>query len=445
MEIQVNTKTFALLAPVLAVVCGMPAEAVVASNAGHGFTATVVRRGDRVVARDAEGRTVVEQKAGDEDARLIQQAAELCRGGGELRIMAGEYDLKQSIVLDFPCTVSGEGRGTILVPPANDYAIRVMKTDRSPTINDWVWGPERQSIPRWLTDLCGERLYGVYVRSLAIVGSGRGKGIYLKGVTECLCEDLAIHSTYDGAAIYADSTVMESEFRSIVCYVNGSMKNREATIVVASQDSGDANNNLQFNRVHVLLPNYVGVQIGTGRRLPPRLIFFNHAFLHGWLPLERTAPYDLFLVHEADPDRGVVISASRITNAGRDKALLNVEKGIVDLVDSSLGGGTGRAVIAAGPGSKVSIRGNAFHAIISGPWGLDADRADVVFAQNMLDAQGRIRLREVQTAVVAGNRFGRPEAEAIVAEPRSQLAMQARVQVYGNVFAPTSRPSSQPR
>ena len=273
-----------------------------AANSARGFTAVVARRGDRVVMSDTDGRIVAEKKAGEEDSRLIQQAAELCRNGGELRIMAGEYDLKESIVLDFPCTVSGEGRGTILVPPTNDYAIRIMKTDRSPTINDWVWGPERASIPKGLIDLCAERLYGVYVRSLAIVGNGRGKGIYLTGVTECICDDLAIHSTYDGAAIYADRTVMETEFRSIVCYVNGSIKNREATIVVASQDGGDANNNLQFTRVHVLLPNYVGVQIGTDKTSPPRLIFFTQSFFHGWLPLDRTAPYDLFLVHAADPN-----------------------------------------------------------------------------------------------------------------------------------------------
>ena len=162
--------------------CGCWAEAseakAPAANLTRGFTAVVARRGDQVVVSDAEGRIVSEQKAGEEDARLIQQAAEMCRQGGELRIMAGQYDLKESIVLDFPCTVSGEGRGTILVPPANDYAIRIMKTDRSPTINDWVWGPERASIPQGLIKLCGERLYGVYVRSLAIVGNGRGKGIY---------------------------------------------------------------------------------------------------------------------------------------------------------------------------------------------------------------------------------------------------------------------------
>ena len=220
--------------------CGWSGEAsetiAPAANPARGFTAVVARRGDHVVLSDSDGRIVTEKKAGEQDARLIQQAAEMCRSGGELRIMAGQYDLEKSIVLDFPCTVSGEGRGTVLVPPANDYAIRIMKTDRSPTINDWVWGPERESIPQDLINVCGERLYGVYVRSLAIVGNGRGKGIYLTGVTECICDDLAIHSTCDGAAIYADKTVMETEFRSIVCYVNGSIKNREATIVVASQD-----------------------------------------------------------------------------------------------------------------------------------------------------------------------------------------------------------------
>ena len=335
-------KTFKLAILWAAVsVCGWSGEAAETiapgANPARGFTAVVARRGDHVILSDSDGRIVTEKKAGEQDARLIQQAAEMCRSGGELRIMAGQYDLEKSIVLDFPCTMSGEGRGTILVPPANDYAIRIMKTDRSPTINDWVWGPERESIPPGLINLCGERLYGVYVRSLAIVGNGRGKGIYLTGVTECICDDLAIHSTYDGAAIYADKTVMETEFRSIVCYANGSIKNSEATIVVASQDDGDGNNNLQFTRVHVLIPNYIGVQIGTDKTFPPRLIFFTQSFFHGWLPFERTAPYDLFVVREADSERGIVISASRFTNTGSKNAMLHVEKGAVRLTDSILG------------------------------------------------------------------------------------------------------------
>ena len=428
------------------VICGWLGEAsgvkATAANPTRGFTAVVGHRGDKVVLSDAEGRIVTEQKAGVQDARLIQQAAEMCRQGGELRIMAGQYDLRKSIVLDFPCTVSGEGRGTILVPPTNDYAIRIMKTDRSPTINDWVWGPERETIPQGLIKLCGERLYGVYVRSLAIVGSGRGKGIYLSGVTECICDDLAIHSTYDGAAIYADQTVMESEFRSIVCYVNGSIKNREATIVVASQDGGDPNNNLQFTRVHVLLPNYIGVQIGTDRASPPRLIFFTQSSFHGWLPLERTAPYDLFLVRALDAERGVVISASRFTNTGKTNAMLHVEQGAVDLTDSILGGGTGKTVILADPGTRVSIRGNAFHAALNCEWGLDATRADVIFAQNMLGPQGRIRLQDAGTAVVTGNQFGRPESEALVLLPESLSRTNDRIQVFGNVFAPMTKTQS---
>ncbi len=430
-------------------ICGWCGEASgargTAANPTRGFTAVVGHRGDNVVLSDAEGRVVAKQKAGNDDAQLIQQGAELCRQGGELRIMAGQYDLKKSIVLDYPCTVSGEGRTTILVPPTNDYAIRIMKTDRSPTINDWVWGPERETIPKGLIDICGERLYGVYVRSLAIVGNGRGKGIYLTGVTECICDDLAIHSTYDGAAIYADATVMETEFRSIVCYVNGSIKNREATIVVASQDGGDGNNNLQFTRVHVLLPNYIGVQIGTDKKSPPRLIYFTQSFFHGWLPFERTAPYDLFLVHSSDPERGIVISASRFTNTGKSNAMLHVEKGAVNLTDSILGGGTGKTVILADPGTKVSVRGNMFHHVAMGEWELDANRADVIFAQNILGPQGRIRVQDPRTAVVTGNRFGRPEVEAITLLPESLSRTNDQIQVFGNVFAPTSKAQSRTR
>ncbi len=401
----------------------------------RGFTAVVSHRGDRVTLSDSDGRLVTELRAGEDDSRLIQQGIELCRHGGELRMMAGQYDLKTPLVLDFPCTLSGDGRGTVLVPPPNDYAIRIVKTDRSPTINDWVWGPERDSIPQDLIKVCGERLYGVYVRSLAIVGHGRGKGIYLAGVTECICAELAIHSTYDGAAIYADRTVMESEFRSIVCYGNGSIENREATIVVASQDDGDSNNNLQFTRVHVLLPNYIGVQIGTDKSCPPRLIFFTQSFFHGWLPFERTAPYDLFVVHHADPERSIAISASRFTNTGRKNAMLHVEKGAVDLTDSVLGGGTGETIVLADPGTSISVRGNRFHDVVDGQWVLSANGADVVFVHNILGPQGRIQLQDARTAVIVANRFSRPQPEAIVLVPPQPVEGEHQIQTSANVFA----------
>ena len=408
-----------------------------------GFTAVVGHLGGAVVLRDGEGKVISQRGAGVDDAGVIQAGAELCREkGGELRILAGRYDLKKSIVLDFPCTVSGEGRGTVLIPPANEYAIRIVKTDRSPTINDWVWGPERPVIPQgWIDGIA--RLYGIYVSSLAIVGDGRGKGIYLNYVTECICEDLAIHTTGDGAAIYVDETVMESEFRSVVCYGCGSEKNKEAALVVASQDTGDCNNNLQFTRVHVLLPNYVGVQIGTDKKYPPRLIFFSDSFFHGWGKIpswreegKREVPYDLFVVHAGDGDRSIVITSSRFTNSGSEKAELRVEKGSVLVSDCVLGGGVGRSVIVAEPGSEVAIRGNKFEKVTDWKWALEARGANVIFAENFLGAGGRLNLKDMAGAVVMGNRFKEREKGAIVGGGRGWLGLfrKGRVMVEGNLF-----------
>ena len=135
---------------------------------------------------------------------------------------------------------------------------------------------------------------------------------------------------------------------------------------------------------------------------------------------------------------------SRFTNAGKTNAMLHVEKGAVDLTDSILGGGTGKTVVLADPGTKVSIRGNMFHKGMNGEWALDATRADVIFAQNMLDPQGRIRLQDARTAVVTGNRFGRPEKEAIVGVPESLSRTNLQIQVSANVFAPAPKAQTGP-
>ena len=428
-----NMTVFATAPPVwFSLLLGLAVGASPAAGGHAGFSAVVYHEGTQVFAVDATGARLAEGDLGNDATQVIQAAIQACGTGGEVRVMAGRYPLSTPIVIDMPCTLSGEGRSTILTPPANDFAIRIMRTDRSPTINDWVWASERDEIPKWLIDLCGKRLYGVEARDLAIVGMGHGKGIYLNEVTECRCSNLVIHGTYDGAAIYADTTVMESTFSDILCYANGSIENREATFVIASQDEGDANNNLIFDRVHSLLPNYIGVQVGTEKALHPRLVYFTKSFFHGWLPLERTAPYDHFVVHGTFPHRGVFITDSRFTAAPEDKALLRVRAGAVRVVGCSFDGGPSTA-IAAGPGTKLMLSDSVFEPRAHGPAAVTVNDADVIISGNLFGERQQVALDGPRSAIVSSNRFYSTEAESL-----SVIGIDAsdsRLQVSNNVFA----------
>jgi hypothetical protein len=383
-----------------------------------GFTALVQAQGDEVIVMAGDG-TLVARASNKQTAAMIQKAVDLCAKGGEIRIAAGRYPLEKSVVVDYPCTISGEGRGTILVPPLGDYALRMMRTGRSPILTDWVWGTKRGKIPKALNDLCAVRLYGVHIRSLAIIGDGHGKGIYLNELSECSCADLWIHTTEEGAALYLDSTVMETDFHNIHCYNTGSLTNREAALVIASQAAGDSNNNLHFDKVYILLPNYIGVEIGTeaGKR-HPRLIYFTQSFFHGWLPVSFAPPCDLFLVRHTFPERGVTVSDSRFTNSGPRSSIVSVEEGAFQAANCSFGGGAFAGCIHGAPGTRLNVTGCTFHGGAASACSLWANRSHVIFSHNsLLEAAKGLRLESPASAVVTDNVFGAARAQAILLEP----------------------------
>jgi len=374
------------------------------------YTAIVFREGGNVFLMDSAGVIRAGTDKGQSVSEVIQQAVDLCKDGGEVRIKAGEYRLERSVVVDYPCTISGEGRGTILVPPANQFALCVKKTQRSPVLSDWVWGDKKGKIPQWLDDLCAERLYGVNVRSLAIVGYGHGKGIYLKGLSECNFADLWIHVTNDGAALYLDSTVMETEFRNIHCYNNGSLENKEATLVIDSQQEGDSNNNLHFDKVYILLPSYIGVQIGSeNKKYAPRLIYFSHCFFHGWYPLEYLAPYDLIRIQHSDFQRGVTITESRFTLPGAGCAAVHLGPDTLAQVSNCNFGGPD--YIRAEAGAKLIATGNCFNTPINvnahtNNLAIRAEKAETIIQNNIFVAgPDCVRIEEPKHSILESNIF----------------------------------------
>ena len=227
---------------------------------------------------------------------------------------------------------------------------------------------------------------------------------------------------------------MESEFRNIHCYGNGSPESEQATLVLASQPEGDANNNLHFDKVYVLHPNYKGVEIGTlngGRH--PRLIFFTQSFFHGWLPT--AAPYDLFCINASATTRGVIVSDSRFTQAGERCSLVHVKTGGVRISNCILGGGTGEAAVVAQPGTEVSVTGTTMQERQNSRRSLSAHAADVRFVDNQVEGSGQcVELHSVTSAIVANNRFSSDPRQPAIRLDKSGSDESGSILIHGNIF-----------
>jgi len=122
-------------------------------------SALVYIEGEAVVAEDSLGDVISSGQVGSDDAAVIQAAIDSAHPSGEVRISRGTYCLEKSIVIANAGTITGEGRGTVIVPPAGDYAFKVMTTDDTETFRPYQ---------------PGGRLYAVIVRGLAIDGTTAG-------------------------------------------------------------------------------------------------------------------------------------------------------------------------------------------------------------------------------------------------------------------------------
>jgi hypothetical protein len=244
------------------------------------------------------------------------------------------------------------------------------------------------------------------------MGYGQGKGLYLKELTECCFADLWIHVTNDGSALYIGSTVMESEFCNIHCYNNGSVSNKEATIVIASQQDADSSNNLHFDKVYVLLPAYIGLEIGTETgKYHPRLIYFSQSFFHGWLPEELLAPYDLLYIRNCDRQRGVTITDSRFTNPGKSKSAVHLgENTLAQITNCNFGVILREGeFIRADANSTLIATGNVFHDLgSSGAVAIRAEKANTIIENNVFFAEpSSIHIEQPKSSEVHGNMFSK--------------------------------------
>lgn len=357
--------------------------------------------GDRIIAENNLGEILSQGIKERDDTKVIQDAVDTAvQSGGELKILKGTYNLTESIVVRSGCTISGEGWGTTLVPPDDDYALKLIKDRESPLFETLFVEDGNMLKSRWP--------FGIVLKDFTINGKKKGKGIYMNFVFESNLENLWFHNIYSGAALFLDESVRECSFSKLYFFDTGSPENGQASIVIASQKSGDAHNNLRFDRVQVIFPRYRGVDIGYGDfPSKPRLIFFTQSMFHGLLPIQSAPPYDLIYIGNANTTVGIVISESRITNTQDGYAFVHLIRGSLTMNNCVIGGGRGTYAVKAEKESKLILTGNTFH---GGPsnqeYSVYLAGGEIIFTGNSLQGSGnRVCLVPASKAVIANNIF----------------------------------------
>ncbi len=422
-------------------------------------------RDGRITATDANSKRVADDVAGRDDAAVLQAVIDGSGRGRKITLGSGRYVLERPLLLDRACVVEGEGRETILVPPKNDFALRIMKTANSPLRSELEQPGDDGHVKR----LEGH-LYPVTVRDLCIDGDGRGRGVFVEAVFNLTLQRLHILRTEDGAGLHLGGFVMECVFDDVVVHSCGNLAKKEAAVVIASQPAGDASNNIRFRALEVIFPRWQAVHIGAGGgAMTPRLLFFQQCFFHGQLPFAKLPPCDLIHVTRSEGRRGVVtFTDCRITNVHPEHALVRVGDARVTLSGCVLGGGPGRAAIRCEPSGKLIVRGNTFHddsPKIFREFALEAEGGEISFNGNVVDsARGnRISLTAVRSAIVTDNRFAIESDHATVlladrgaegcrnvviannsfSEPRVKCAIECgphsteRLEIHGNIYGGT--------
>jgi len=352
-----------------------------------------------VIAQDREGKVIADGKAGIDDAEVIQTAIDEIHPGGEIKILAGKYILNKSISVYNSSIISGQGRQTILVPPENDFAIRVETKEVSPR--------------RWYHS---NVLDGVILKEFAIDGeredgSSKGKGIYFHFVYDSVFKDLWIGNTGCGAGLFMEGWVGESNFQNIYLMANGNYEKKEGAIVMRSI-GWEPINNLQLTGIFVIFPNYRGLDVYDAysdddsiETRPPRLIFFSQSMFHGWMNNDYL--FDLIHLKDVDSFRGVHFSDSRITSGQNEHALIKANNSRVTVSNSVLGinsGGAAKYGIHGTKGAKIKAIGNTFQG--GNGHVLFTQDSEIIFSQNtIVNDNLNIKLAPASNSIITQNRF----------------------------------------
>ncbi len=399
--------------------------------------------GDTIMAEDALGKVIAQGQAGQADADVVQAAIDYVHPGGQVKLTCGEYRFDKPVVIYNSSTLCGEGRGTVIVPPADDYAFKVMTTEKTETYRPFHGNPGP--------------LYAVIVRDLTIDGESsgsKGKGIYMRMFWSSSFENLWIQNT--GNALYLHQ-VLESDFSNIYLIANGDAEAAEASVIMTA-----GGNNIHFRGLYMIYPNYIGMElIGTPEGVP-RLVFITQSMFHGWLRTPEkvdlelgrlkkdwhgteptvAAPYDVIRIRDLDAHRlgmlaDVVIRDSRITVAGPGHASVNVINSPVTIANCVVTATEGECVIRASDKARVMVTGNTFHCgkEIGCKYALEVNDAQAIFKDNILNGNNlNVHLAAAHNTVIANNHFTTEHDKPTVWIGDDGKMGSRNIEVSGNIF-----------
>ncbi len=390
-----------------------------------GYSAIVSIEEDKITAGDCYGKVIIEGIAGKADAEIIQTAVDSAGLAGEVRICKGKYILEKSIRIDYNLKLSGEGRGTIFVPPTNDYAFKVEKG-------------EKDLFPRPYHTKEGHPLYAVIFRDITIDGKrerlpNSGKGIFLKSFSSSSFENLWIQNTGNALTI---ERMHESDFSNIYLINNGDEEKKEPGIFITGVD------NLHFSGLYVIYQNYVGLDMLRGK-----LVFITQSMFHGWLPRhDKSSKYPIIQIKDLNEDKknegrfksDLVIENSRITVGGEGTSVINIINNPVTLRQCVATSGFGNKIINATKNSRVNISDNSFYSLKPLPAGayvLYAEESEVLFKNNVISSLNlQVCLKGVRNSIIADNRFeSSTDGPHISIGDKSDIGSRS-IQVRGNIF-----------
>jgi len=388
-------------------------------------SAVVFIENDRVVAEDRYGNIISRGAAGKDDAGVIQSAIDSMGSTGEIKILRGTYLLNKSIRIGNNIKLTGEGRGTVLVPPVKDYAIRIEKG-------------ENEMIPRPHHVYEGDPLYALIIRDLAIDGEregmkNSGKGIFLKRFWSSSFENLWIQNTGNALTLLK---IRESDFSNTYLINNGNEEKKEAGLFISGVD------NIHFSGLYVIYQNYIGLEI-----IQSKLVFISQSMFHGWLPrLGGPARYPLIQARDMNDlqksegryKSDMIIENSRITVGGEGSSTVNIINSPVTIKQCVATCGFGTTVISATGNSRVNISDNSFYSfkpLPAGAYVLYAEDSEVIFKNNVVSVQNlQVSLHAVRNSIVADNRFDLVTDEPFILVGDRNGKGSRSIRISGNFF-----------
>jgi len=390
------------------------------------YAAIVYIDAGEIVTEDRYGNIVMEGTAGEDDAAVIQAAIETAGPAGEIKVCRGRYILNETIQIYNNIKFTGEGRGTELIPPVGDYALKVEKSDR-----------EFYTRPYHAQE--GDPLYAVSISNLTIDGkrddlAHSGKGIFLHGFWSSSFKNLWIQNTGNALTL---KKVSESDFANIYLINNGDENSRESGLFI------HGGNNLHFSGLYVIYQNYIGLEMLQGK-----LVFITQSMFHGWLPRLGGPPkYPLIQIRDLNEDKknegrfksDLVLENSRITVGGGETGVVNIINSPVTLRQCVATASYGQAIVSASENARVNLSDNSFYSLNPLPAGkyvLYAEDSEVIFKNNVISKLNlQVCLKGVKNSIVADNRFDTDSDEPNVFIGGFRGQNSHNIQIRGNIFS----------